>query len=170
VAIVTLTDVEGELPGMTLSSSSQPTDTQVQGYLNNVTAEVESLVASLGVPWPADGTTVATFLKTTILDGVIARALSAMYRLSAPEHTPSSVREMTQRYADDLRKLPDVVRGISGASPATEGRIRPLVAVVPRSPHNWQDLEDFTRRRDPTVWPWRGRGARPFGPGYGWWP
>lgn len=147
--VVTLTDVRGALAVVEISSTSQPSEAQVESMVEEVETEVRSYAEQRHVPWPVDPTSVPyKWLKATILEGVKMKVLAAKYALSP--QLPDSVRLARNNYNDRLRRVqynlvPSAFYEDSAAGgPHYSG---PLVGSADSTALTGETLAQYTTRR-----------------------
>ena len=77
-AYCTHSDVSAQLKRLTLSGTSSPTQTEVGGYADLVTADMDSRMQAAGVTCPVTDATKLVVLKQVAVNGVIAIILRAI--------------------------------------------------------------------------------------------
>lgn len=99
-----LSDVQARMP-FTLDANSTPTSTQVADFLDEVSAEIDAVLASQGFTVPVTTPTYfVTALKKVEADGAAARALRMMFPDSrGPGETPAWSFYETA-YRDSLKR------------------------------------------------------------------
>jgi hypothetical protein len=149
MALVTLADVQADMPNLTISAQTKPSDVQVTQYIADITAEVQAALDSFGVPLPADaGTAPGQFLRRTILEGAKWLTLRARYGASAAEQTPKEVDRAGDAYKDRLSQMEMIARALRVAAPATAGRQVPAIAAVNNAPALAASFDEWTAARD----------------------
>lgn len=113
MSLVTVTDVQNELPELVVDATTRPSAAQVQGFIDAVEAEVRAHAEAAGVDWPTDpSSAAAAMLRATILEGVVARVLRARYALAPAEMQPEALKLAAQSYEKRLSQIGTVVQGM----------------------------------------------------------
>jgi hypothetical protein len=116
VSLITVADVQNELPELLLDATTHPSAAQVQGFIDAVEAEVRAHAEAAGVDWPRDpSSTAAAMLRATILEGVVAKVLRARYALAPAEMQPEALKLAAQSYEKRLSQIGTLVRGMRQA-------------------------------------------------------
>jgi hypothetical protein len=152
VAVVTLADIQAELPQIPINGSTQPSDAQVTGYLADISAEVTGLLEAEEAQFPTDTTSPAyQFLRRTIIEGVINLVLRAKYALTPASAQPAEVSLAATAYRDKLNRLKAIARAIilQTQSPTTGGYTFPIaIASDPTPGMMAMSFADWTLRRN----------------------
>ena len=154
--IVQVADLVSDLPTITISDSSKPSTTDVQGFIDEIENEVEAIWIGSGCVWPP---TNIEFAKFTVLLGARWRVLDVKFSLASAAMTPDAATQARLAYNDRLKRIAQVCVGASeaDASVSTGPIVGELVGVRPVS---GSDLGEWTERRDRSL-------RRLFRP-YGW--
>ncbi len=113
MSLVTVADVQNELPELVVDATTRPSTTQVQGFIDAVEAEVRAHAEAAGVEWPTDpSSAAAAMLRATILEGVVAKVLRARYALAPAEMQPEAFKLAAQSYEKRLAQIGVLVQGM----------------------------------------------------------
>jgi hypothetical protein len=124
MAYCTITDVRGLNPKRTYSTTTTPTQAQVEQYITDIAAEIDNAIQSQGYTVPV--TSPANFvavLKMLNARGAAAQAEIAMFPESGPGSTPHGA-QLLSLYRDGLKALrsgeiPEEITGQTGANVAS---------------------------------------------------
>lgn len=124
MSLVTVADVQNELPELLVDATTRPSTAQVQAFIDAVEAEVRAHAEAAGVEWPTDpASAAAAMLRATVVEGVVAKVLRARYALAPAELQPEALKLAAQSYEKKLAQIGVVVQGMrqASASAATGG-------------------------------------------------
>lgn len=149
--LVTLADMQDELPGLSITPTTRPTARQVEGYIADTEAEVRARLVGLGAVWPTVPIgDAALFLRRTILEGVRYQVLRARYTFTRSEAQPEEIAFARDAYNDRLKALPSIAASLRAVTPvAVAGRTTPLVLRPEDAPQRGESFSEYTTRLDP---------------------
>lgn len=169
MSIVVLDDVRNELPGLVLSPTTMPNETQVTGFIGNIESEVRAQLEACVAPWPADGTSAAAYLKRTILEGVRWLTLRAKFALSSSASQSPDIDRAYKAYMDRIGDICDIARSITNTVDTQAGqapaRRIPTVAPTDLQPilsgtfNEWTQAVDIVDQQRQSI---RYTGRRPW--------
>lgn len=94
-------DIQAELPHLTLSATSKPTDMQVEDYIEEIGAEMDAAFESVGISLPLIDTRSLMIAEQIATLGVSARTLRAA------EFESERERELQALYDAKLKRVMD---------------------------------------------------------------
>lgn len=151
MAIVSLADIRREFRTMEISSTSQPSQDDVEGLITEVEAEVRSYVDQRDVPWPEDPNSQPyKWVKRTIIEGVRMNFLRIKY--AGMPTLPDDIRVARINYNDRLRRVQFNLVPAAFWEESTRGQARysgPTVGSSADSPYpgGSETLFDYVMRR-----------------------
>lgn len=157
MALITAADVATDT-GLTINSTSKPTDTAVSGFIDEIENEVKAVWLGCGCTWPTDDSPPATYAKLTVLLGAKWRLLDVKYTLASAAMTPDAVAQARLAYNDRVKRISQICVGATQADASIS--TGPLVGAAVTGSISGSDLGEWTERRDRTL-------RRPFRP-FGW--
>lgn len=131
-------------PGVTLSATSTPTLLEVEGYLDQIAAEINAVLVAQGYSVPASGDNDVLLLRRYVSEKSAARTWHAGW--GGFDDPPARVKAWEKDYADFLNRLRQGQQRLVDQDPASEEQ--PLFAVVR---HPTRD-DYFTARHETTDW------------------
>lgn len=147
--VVTVLDVQNELAVVTISATSKPSTSQVEGFIRDIEAQVRGLLSGCGATWPSDPEgDAATFLRRTVLEGVRYLTLRAKYALTSSDGIPDEVQMARDAWNDAKKDICKVAAGVQNATPVEErGAYGPGVGGSINGPALAGSLFDYTLQR-----------------------
>lgn len=104
--------------GLTIGTGSVPTTAQVEGFLDQVAAEINSVLAGIGYSVPVSGTNDIYLLKRYVSQKTAAMTFHAGYGgLSNP---PDRVKTWETEYAEFLQRLIDHEQRLVDSAPRSK--------------------------------------------------
>jgi hypothetical protein len=101
-------------PGITIGIASIPTTTQVEGFLDQIAAEIDSTLIGLGYSVPVTGSTDIFLIKRYLAQKVAAMTYNAAFTMDEP---PSKVKGWEDEYDTFLQRLIDGQQRLVNVSP-----------------------------------------------------
>lgn len=149
MAIITIEDVQNDLPGIVLNSATQPTLAQATGYIANVESEVRGALTACFAPWPVDPTSIdASYMRTMIIEGVKYKILRAKYWLIAKEQAPVELSLSGKEYQSRLDGICDIAKALREIPEGvTTEATYPAVDLAPFTPSLYGSFEQYTQER-----------------------
>lgn len=151
VALVTLADVQAELPTVRIAASGTvPTADQVEGYIARIESEIQAYAAARFGPWPEsadeDG---AQFLRSVILEGVRFLVLRARHGNARSDMLPEEVTLARDAYNDRVKMLDRVLAGVRNVTPIARGGVGvPTFGNTTTAPAASGSFEEWTAAVD----------------------
>lgn len=127
------TDVAARIAYGTISTTSNPTTAQVEGFLDEAEAQVRQVLRVLGLePTLASSSDELLVAKAAVVDYAVAEVL-ASWGVQRPELLPEAAarRDRWDRYLEALRQRPTGLGGeltADGAPPESAARFRAYFA------------------------------------------
>lgn len=113
MSIITVADLQDELPELVLTTASAPTIAQVTKYIAEIEDEVRGALSACFAPWPVDPTSIdASYMQQLILEGVKYKTLRARFWLSSAEATPPEVARCGKEYQTRLGSICDIAKAL----------------------------------------------------------
>lgn len=101
--------------GLTIGESSVPTTTQVEGFLDQVAAEINSVLAGIGYTVPVTGTNDIYMLKRFVSQKAAAMTFHAGF--GGLGETPARVKRWEAEYDTFLKRLIDREQRLVDSAP-----------------------------------------------------
>ncbi len=84
MAYCTVSDVQARCKKFTISGTSKPTETEVEGFIDQCAAELDGITATLGYTTPVTGTESLKLLKKANADGAAFYTYNAAFSAVSP--------------------------------------------------------------------------------------
>lgn len=126
-------DVQALLPsasstGITISGTSSPSTTQVEGFLDQVAAEINSVLVQIGYSVPVTGSNDIYMIKRFLSQKVAAMSFHAGYGvLSDP---PSRITQWEKEYDTFIQRLIDRKQRLVDSAPRSKIGVIPVGRYV----------------------------------------
>ena len=133
-AYCTYSDVAAQLKRVTISATSSPTQTEVGGYADLVTADMDSKMQAVGITCPVTDATKLVVLKQISVNGVVAVLLRAI-------QADLDEAEMRQKLYDDalaqIMKTPAIIQSAQGSGGGPSGSTAQTTRPFRRDEQDW---------------------------------
>lgn len=106
--------------GLTIGAASVPTTTQVEGFLDQVAAEIDGLLAGQGYTTPATGTTDILLIRRYLSVKVAAMTFSAGFM---SDNEPTKVKEWRTEYKLFITRIINKQMRLVDQSPRVRGGV-----------------------------------------------
>lgn len=141
-----ISDIRNDLPGIELTTDSEPTIAQVEGYITDVEAEVRGALTACFAPWPVDPLSIdASYMRLTIIEGVKYKVLRAKYWLASKDQAPLEIVTTGKEYQKRLDGICDVAKALREVPEGvTTEATYPRVDMARFTPNLYGSFEQYT--------------------------
>lgn len=122
MAYCTAADI-GVILQLTYSTTSQPTQVQVEAIIDQVAAEIDLRLQTAGLSLPVSDATTLQYLKTQNINGAVCR-VGMSYKRNADSVTGTQADYFCQLYKDfitEIKETPEDIVGIIGGGTVYTG-------------------------------------------------
>jgi hypothetical protein len=148
VSLLTISEL-GDAIQRSISSSTVPSSTQVQEYIDVIEGEVKGLLSSCFAPWPSSSSDpIYPYIRQTVLEGAKNLLLRAIYAQSGQQASPAEIGYSRSAYDQRLARMCDYAKAMREDNPDTGGAFIPLAAAPEYSPGLAGTFAEYTLARN----------------------